>query len=221
MGTFRIILVLAVFLTLTANTYGSERIWSSSTKKDEFTNETRYTATGDAGDFFTYGGGKSFSRRIGVSFGIRCDVSSDGEKQFMLTFRVDEALDTPSSPADVFLKVDDNAPFEFSGRLFSNSYRSGYVPMRSSNREDIEKWVAQGIAGYKMSVRVQDERRSEIQNYPVLLTGFTKHTAETLHACNVSPRESSMRNSDRDRLKEIESQIQKLERERSKILSVE
>jgi len=161
-----------------------DEVWSSRSENDAFTNEITHTATGDSGSFSSLAN-RSFVRRDGYDFGVRCDVAQDGEKDFMLTFTVDGALATPSSRAYVYVKVDENAPIELIGKLFSNSYRSGYVLMNSTNQEKIEKFVAQGIAGNKLMIRVHDERRSEIEDYLVMLKGFTKHTAKAANACGV------------------------------------
>jgi len=221
MKAIRLIAVLAFCWAISIQAFSSilDEVWSSRSEKDEFTNEMTYTATGDSGGFFTFAGKTSFSRRDGYDFGVRCDVAQDGEKDFMLTFTVGSSLATPSSRAYLYTKVDDNAPIELIGKLFSNSYRSGYVLMNSTNQEKIEKLVAQGIAGNKLTVRVHDERRSEIEDYFVMLKGFTKHTAKAVNACGVGRREHSLTDADRGRLEEIDQLIRKLEREKSEILS--
>lgn len=222
MNVFRIILISFLLKAMSANATGYDplQVWYSSSNKDEFTNEITYSAYGQAGSDYKLSSRKTtFMSRSGYSFGVRCDISKSGNKDFMLTFSVDNAIATPNSSVAVFVKVDENDPISLSGKLYSNSYESGFVRLTSGNKSLLEKLVSQGVAGSKMSVRIQDSRKSSIENYSVLLRGFTKHTKEALKACGVSGREEEMKGSDKKRLIEIESKIKELEQEKKNILS--
>ncbi|MGO1297254.1 MAG: hypothetical protein ACTMIA_08080 [Vibrio sp.] len=221
MSIFRTILGLVFCWSAGAQAaYEPLQVWYSSSNKDNFTNETTYSAYGQAGSDYKFDSGqKTFMGRSGYSFGIRCDVSKSGGKDFMLTFSVDDVLATPNSDAYIYVKVDENNPIEFVGRLYTNSYKSGFVRLNLTNRSNIEKFVAQSISGKKMSVRVHDERRSDIENFSVLLRGFTRYTAETLKACGIVASQSPLSKKDRLRIKEIYKKISELEKEKSNILS--
>lgn len=222
MATMRItsLLVLLMGLSAPAAAYDPLQVWHSSNEKDGFTNATTYSSYGLAGSDHQLSNGQwLFNNKAGYSIGLRCDVSADGSKDFMLTFRVDSSLATPNSDAYVYLKVDSNQPLDFLGRLYSNSYRSGFVRMTPDNRSGLHSFISQAKAGKTLSVRVHDKRRSDIEDYSVLLRGFTQHTAQALNACGVTPEGQSMGQQDQARLREIEAQLKALESEKAEILS--
>ena len=120
---------------------------------------------------------------------------------------------------NVLLKVDENSPIRFTGKLFSDSYTAGFVRITPSNTQVVRKYISQAISGTKVKVRVHNDRKSEIEDYAVLLAGFTKHTAAALKACEISAAESEMNTQDQARLEEIEAEVSRLEREKQNILS--
>ncbi|CAH1554743.1 hypothetical protein [Vibrio owensii] len=152
------------------------------------------------------------------SIGVRCDISN-GKKETLLTFDVDSALGVPNTEVDMFVKVDDNKPIKFRGRLYSNSYRSGFVRMNDKTGVQISKLLAQMIAGNRAFVKIQNDRRSEIVDYSVSLSGFTSSSNKTLSACDLNPKAVEMKAADKDRLSEINEAIKKLNSEKEAILS--
>ncbi|WP_163392968.1 hypothetical protein [Enterovibrio norvegicus] len=152
------------------------------------------------------------------SIGIRCDIS-DEKQQFMLTFDSDNALGTPRKNVDMFVKVDDNQPISFRGRLYTNSYRSGYVSANDKTEANIKKLVAQMIAGHKAYVKIQNDRRSEIVNFTVGLSGFTATSKQTISVCGLNPEANKITQKNKARLSEIAVELKKLQSEKSAILS--
>lgn len=152
------------------------------------------------------------------SIGVRCDVSGD-KKSIMLTFDADDALGTPRTNVDMFVKVDDNQPISFRGRLYTNSYRAGYVDASGDSEADVSKLLAQMIAGNKAYVKIQNDRRSEVVNFNVSLSGFTAKSKKALSACSFNPKAKEMTPEDKARLSEISSELKKLQSEKTAILS--
>tara|TARA_B100001540_G_C15785083_1_gene632860 strand:+ start:1362 stop:2036 length:675 start_codon:yes stop_codon:yes gene_type:complete len=200
---------------------GAGEVWRSSVNKDDFSNETIYSANGRPGNFYKPSPSVEpvFRSNFDYMLGVRCDVSPNGSKDFMLTFGVSQALSTPNSSVNVLLKVDENSPIRFTGKLFSDSYTAGFVRITPSNTQVVRKYISQAISGTKVKVRVHNDRKSEIEDYAVLLAGFTKHTAAALKACEISAAESEMNTQDQARLEEIEAEVSRLEREKQNILS--
>ncbi|MFA0553462.1 hypothetical protein AB4538_21695 [Vibrio lentus] len=196
----KIILFVAVILSPLASAK-----WLSTDKTDEITGERTLSA-------FSYEYGQD------EYIGIRCDVSNDSKK-VMLTFDVDAALGTPRTEVDLFVKVDDNQPVSLRGRLFTNSYRSGYVRSNDKTELDISKLIAQMISGKKAYVKVQNDRRSEVINFNVGLSGFTAKTKKLLSLCSFKPVAKEMSVEDKARLKDIADQFEKLQLEKDAILS--
>ncbi|MEQ6344001.1 hypothetical protein [Vibrio cyclitrophicus] len=162
----------------------------------------------------------SFSYRYqqDESVGVRCDVSGSST-DVLLTFDVDKALGTPNTEIDMFVKVDDNQPIQFRGRLYSNSYRSGFVRLNSQTDSKINKLLTQMIAGNKAFVKVQNDRRSEIVDYSVSLSGFTASSKKVISTCSLNPKAVAMSNDDKARLDEINKTILKLNSEKRSILA--
>ncbi|XAG09885.1 hypothetical protein NM432_18525 (plasmid) [Vibrio metschnikovii] len=150
--------------------------------------------------------------------GIRCDVTSD-QRQLMLTFASDSALGTPRTEVEMFVKVDDNLPINFRGRLFTNSYRSGYVRADDKTEADVSKLVAQMLAGNKAYVKLQNDSRSEVVNFTVSLIGFTASSKQTISACGFKPRAKEITPEDKARLSEIAVELKELQSEKDTILS--
>ncbi|HIF5618499.1 hypothetical protein CGH86_13990 [Vibrio parahaemolyticus] len=152
------------------------------------------------------------------SIGVRCDVS-DNKKSIMLTFNADNAFGTPRTNVDMFVKVDDNQPISFRGQLYTNSYRAGYVNASGETEADVSKLLAQMIAGNKAYVKIQNDRRSEIVDFNVSLSGFTAKSKKALSACSFNPKAREITPEDKARLSEISSELKKLQSEKTAILS--
>ncbi|EKO3439978.1 hypothetical protein V9J75_000928 [Vibrio fluvialis] len=179
--------------------------WLTSDSTDKITGERTVSAF-------------SYIYKQDESIGIRCDVTSD-QRQLMLTFDSDSALGTPRTDVDIFVKVDDNQPISFRGRLYTNSYRSGYVRADNKIEADVSKLIAQMLAGNKAYVKIQNDRRSEVVNFSVSLTGFTASSKQTISACGFNPKAKEITPEDKARLSGIELELKKLQSEKDSILS--
>ncbi|PSV47299.1 hypothetical protein [Photobacterium indicum] len=195
-----VFITLVVILFSTAATAATAK-WLTTDNTDAITGERTVSAF-----YYQY--------KLEKNIGIRCDVNG-GDKDIMLTFDTDSALATPRSNVEVFIKVDDNAPVKLSGSLYTNSYRSGYV--NDSTKNNLSKIFAQMIAGNNAYIKIQNDRRSEVVNFKVNLSGFTSKSKKALSACDFNPKSKSMTKDDKDRLVKIDAEIRKLQTEKTTI----
>lgn len=213
-----LVCLMFVFCSSSYAEYDLSQAWQSDTSKDEFTGKVTYSATAYAGSFFKGADKKTiFLADTSHSLGIRCDIATANSIDFMFTFGVKDALATPNSAVSVLLKVDDNQPVELLGQLYSNSYREGFIRLTPNNRQQLLSVISQAAVGNKVLIRVYDEGKSTIENYSVLLKGFTKSTSEALKACAVNGEDKKLSDENIKRLTEIENEIKLLQSERDKI----
>lgn len=173
------ILIVTVFSVLpsaaTALTYGD---WHASSEKDDFTEEVTYS-------MFSFG--KPEPRYGYFSLGIRCDVNKLGDNmnwELMFTVASPTALDTPNSNFTALFKIDSNDPMEFKFRLFSNSYKSGFLVVNGHNASELSTFLSQMRSGRTVKIRLINEDRSDIVNYEVSLNGVSASiNNEFAHEC--------------------------------------
>lgn len=75
------------------------------------------------------------------------------------------------------------------------------------------------IAGSKAYVKIQNDRRLEIVDFNVSLSGFTAKSKKTLSACSFNPKAREITAEDKARLSEISSELKKLRPEKTAIRS--
>jgi len=206
-------LIVTIATMISLNCYADET-WYTLSKTDEFTGE-KTTST------YAYAGYESYLDKEWVTsydtkFGLRCDVSTNGDQMLILTFSVPSAIATPSSAVDMMVKVDEEQPVSLVGSLYTNSYDSGYVPIKSGNKVAVERLIDQLKKGRLALVRVSNERRSEIVDMKIRLAGFTKETSNTLSACGFGG--STLSDEDKEKLRVIDAEIKRLTAEKAKIL---
>ncbi|WP_153448266.1 invasion associated locus B family protein [Vibrio algicola] len=160
----------------------------------------------------------SYKYKQDETIGLRCDVSAEGEEA-LITFDADSVLGVPNTQVDMFVKVDDNKPIKFRGRLYSNSYTSGFVRANDKTESQFNKLVAQMTSGNKAIVKIQNDRRSEIVNFNVSLSGFTAKSKKVLSVCKLNSKAIEISAEDKVRLKEINIELEKLGSEKDSILS--
>ncbi|MCE0494245.1 hypothetical protein [Vibrio salinus] len=223
---FMILTLIASFSGMAGEHFN--QVWRSSKSVDEFTHDTRYIANGWSeihyllpdSDRIEYTSNQmSYAVNPLRQIGTRCDVSVEGDLKFMLTFQIDQHLKAPEDVVYLKLRVDQHAPLAFSGRLFVNSDNAGYVALSKQNAAQMRQFIAQAKAGYEMSVRVHNQYKSVIEDYSVLLRGFTKHTADSLRACAVFISPANISLYDKQRLNEIDRKIETLKAEKNAILN--
>ncbi|MBY8008215.1 hypothetical protein KW471_07890 [Vibrio fluvialis] len=192
-------------------------IWKYSEHKDEFSNIYTYEVMGRAGTISdaVEEGKFIFYPNNFYQIGLRCDENKT--KDLMLIFNVKDTIATPNSNVVLQLKSDNNPPLSFNGRLFSNSYRGGYIKLSETNSNDFSKAINQFKKSNNLKVRISDIRKSSVIDYEVSLSGFTKTSKKLLTKCygNVKPE----KNSYLIRIDEINKQIKALEKEKEELLS--
>ncbi|WP_104399080.1 hypothetical protein [Vibrio penaeicida] len=211
--------LLLALLSFGASAYDPMQAWYKSEKTDEFSGEITYSAYGVAG---YYSEATKYSKAryrsdFDHTFGVRCDVDKSGEQNFMIKFNGKSALATPNTRVNLAIKIDENAPIYFDAKLFSNSYRAGFVRMNEENKKKVETLISQARAGYKIRVRANDRAKSDFTEFTASLRGFTKMTAKTLKACDVGGNSRKMSEEDLNRLKEIAQEIIALEKEKARL----
>jgi hypothetical protein len=187
---------------------------------DEFTQDTRYMANGWSEIEYRLPESQRSEYTVNPlrQFGTRCDISKDGHRKFMLTFVIDKPMAAFDDRVYTNIKVDEFSPFTFTAHLFTNSNNAGYIELDRTNAAQMHRFISQARAGYTMTIRIHNQQQSFVEDYSVLLRGFTKHTAGSLRACAVSVAPSRLTAYDRRRIKEINQQIDALEAEKMAIM---
>ncbi len=225
------ILIFIILSLIPALSWGAgeqfDQVWRSKKSVDEFTHEAMYMANGWSQIQYTLPDSdniKYANNQIEYTvnplrqIGTRCDVSKEGDLKFMVTFHIEKHITSADRLVYLKLKVDNHAPLAFAAKLFVNSDNAGYVALDKSNVAQMRQFIAQSKAGHEVLVRVHNKHKSVIEDYSVLLRGFTQHTADSLRACAVFISPAKISAYDKRRIKEIDSQIEKLEAEKASIL---
>lgn len=216
-----------IFTSVCAAGERFNQVWRSNKSVDEFTHETRYMANGWSqiqyvlpdSDNIEYSNNQiEYAVNPLRQIGIRCDVAKEGDLNFMITFHIEKHIIAPDRRVYLKLKVDKHAPLAFAAKLFVNSDNAGYVSLDKNNVVLIRQFIAQAKAGNEMSVRVHNKQKSMIEDYSVLLRGFTRHTADALSACAVFISPTNISAYDKRRINEINNQIKELQAEKTSIL---
>lgn len=63
------------------------------------------------------------------SYGLRCDIDSAGNSNLLFTFDTGKIIKSTGSKVVVWIRVGKNKTLEYSGKMYSNSYTSGYVAL--------------------------------------------------------------------------------------------
>lgn len=167
-------LLSASLLALSSVVSAYDYNWESYDAVDDMTDLHQYTA-------ITYADKEDSNRIKEYEFGVRCDVVGK-EKMFIFFFSGPDVISTPNSRMTVKVKIDSNDVLDYKGRMFTNSYQSGFMyPIDA----DTSKLVSQMRKGNNMKVRIANIRRSNIVNYSVSLSGFSKESATAVKLCGV------------------------------------
>ncbi|GGY87829.1 hypothetical protein [Shewanella fodinae] len=152
------------------------------------------------------------------SVGLRCDISGN-VKRLMVTYSLEKVINVPNSEVDFYLKVDENDVIYLESKLYSNSYDSGYVRSDDYNSKYITKLIKQMISGNFVVIKVKNKDSSEVIDYKVDLKNFTNFSKDTLSACDYYKNKKKITVEDKNRLNDIDKNIDRLKSEKESILS--